>query len=439
MAKVSATTQVTDAFIQRLHQFSELDSDFWSFRSSTRREGRHGLCAYPAMMVPEMQGLILDEWQRIVGSSGSVLDPFVGAGTTLVECVRRNIPFTGIDINPLAIMICEAKTIDRPSSELRGIIRRIRLRLNRDCSSTIEVKFFGRDKWCSKALCIALSRIRRAVNTEGDAGIRKACWAVLTDVIRKFSNSRPETYKLHVRAANVGATAQEIVACFTERLAHAFTILEVPLLTDRHRVPNETFSVVHGDARDAKFVPMQKRPTLILSSPPYGDNRTTVPYGQFSYLALNWIPPRDVKAAETLCRNTHAIDFISLGGSCRRIGAHEELLEASPTYRRLRSQLMRTSNAQAVGKVTSFFGELFESFRQVNSLLDRGGVSIWTTGDRKVSGIKVPLSTILCESALAIGAREASTLSRAIPSKRFPSRNATGHTISREEVVLLSF
>ena len=28
---------------------------------------------------------------------------------------------------------------------------------------------------------------------------------------------------------------------------------------------------------------------LIVTSPPYGDNNTTVPYGQYSYLPLQWI------------------------------------------------------------------------------------------------------------------------------------------------------
>lgn len=85
MEEVSARNKAVDRLLNRLHQFTDHDADFWSFRSSTHRLGRHGLCAYPAMMVPEMQGLILDEWRQAVGRGGMVFDPFVGAGTEVAS------------------------------------------------------------------------------------------------------------------------------------------------------------------------------------------------------------------------------------------------------------------------------------------------------------------------------------------------------------------
>ena len=406
MAEVSARTKAADRLLTRLHQFTEEDADFWSFRSSTHRLGRHGLCAYPAMMVPEMQGLILDEWRHAVGSGGTVLDPFVGAGTTLVECMRRKISFTGVDINPLAILICNAKTVHRTSGELQASIRRIRRRLENDLGLHIEAKFFGRDKWCSKSLCIALSRIRRGVEREDDAGLRYVCWAVVADLLRKFSNSRSETYKLHVRKVKVDASCSEIIDWFLKRLEIAFDAVALPLsdaLLTTKTTPS--FVVMHGDARVLNKENLVKAPSLILSSPPYGDNHTTVAYGQFSYMALSWIPVRDVNAPGALYENTRATDFASLGGSYRRTGAHDDLLDASPTYRRLLPRLRAAGTDQSSKKVVSFLGELFESFHSVHSLLEKGGLSIWTIGDRKVAGLKIPLSKILSEAGMALDER----------------------------------
>ena len=33
---------------------------------------------------------------------------------------------------------------------------------------------------------------------------------------------------------------------------------------------------------------------LLVTSPPYGDNRTTVPYGQHAFLPLQWVELSDI-------------------------------------------------------------------------------------------------------------------------------------------------
>lgn len=44
-----------------------------------------------------------------VGADGLVLDPFVGSGTTLVECATLGIPSIGIDINPALCLVSQIK------------------------------------------------------------------------------------------------------------------------------------------------------------------------------------------------------------------------------------------------------------------------------------------------------------------------------------------
>src|SRR5208283_3432339 len=53
---------------------------------------------------------------------------------------------------------------------------------------------------------------------------------------------------------------------------------------------------------------------LLVTSPPYGDNRTTVPYGQHSYLPLQWIDLSDIVAGldNSCLSTTHEIDRRSL-------------------------------------------------------------------------------------------------------------------------------
>ena len=48
--------------------------------------------------------------QLSIGSNHLVLDPFCGAGTTLVQCKKRGIPSVGIDANPVCTLASQVKT-----------------------------------------------------------------------------------------------------------------------------------------------------------------------------------------------------------------------------------------------------------------------------------------------------------------------------------------
>ena len=63
---------------------------------------------------PDIVGNILDSF-KIDGCK--VLDPFVGCGTTLLECLKRNIDSVGVDINPAAVLM--SKTLEFSSMDLQ--------------------------------------------------------------------------------------------------------------------------------------------------------------------------------------------------------------------------------------------------------------------------------------------------------------------------------
>ncbi len=64
-----------------------------------------------------------------VNEGSLVLDPFVGSGTTLIECATLNVPSIGVDINPALCLIahikCHALSIDFP--EFRRAVHRLPL------------------------------------------------------------------------------------------------------------------------------------------------------------------------------------------------------------------------------------------------------------------------------------------------------------------------
>lgn len=72
-----------------------------------------------------------------LGGSDRILDPFVGAGTTLVVAKDRGIPAVGLDISPLSVLISKVKIADHDADELLAQWQLVRARMPRAAPETI--------------------------------------------------------------------------------------------------------------------------------------------------------------------------------------------------------------------------------------------------------------------------------------------------------------
>lgn len=170
----------------------------WTFRPWAEREYSHGLFQYPAMMVPQMQRELLQRLQREIGGR-VVYDPFVGSGTSMAEAMLQGLDFIGADINPLAVLLCRAKSGPFFIEALEDAHLRVSGRAMSDRGLVIEAKFPGWQKWFRKDVAISLSRIARAIRRERLLSTRRFLWVALAETVRLTSNSRTSTVKLHVR------------------------------------------------------------------------------------------------------------------------------------------------------------------------------------------------------------------------------------------------
>src|SRR4051812_49221481 len=84
---------VADALVRRLHARAQQDPTYWSFAGNDKRRNGHALFSYPAMMVPQLQGALLDDLISVDPSIQRVYDPFAGSGTVLVESMVRGLEF----------------------------------------------------------------------------------------------------------------------------------------------------------------------------------------------------------------------------------------------------------------------------------------------------------------------------------------------------------
>jgi DNA modification methylase len=87
----------------------------------TPRPGRelpiHRWFAFPHSFAPQLVEWLITELE--LGRRSLLLDPFCGAGTTLVEAQRLGLTPIGVDLLPLAILASQAKVLRPSASELR--------------------------------------------------------------------------------------------------------------------------------------------------------------------------------------------------------------------------------------------------------------------------------------------------------------------------------
>ncbi|MBM4160084.1 MAG: MerR family transcriptional regulator [Ignavibacteria bacterium] len=92
----------------------------WNFEGIGTGYLTHSLHPYPAKFIPQIPNTLIQELSSI---GETVLDPFCGSGTTLVEALLLKRNAIGIDANPLACLISRAKTSILNDSEIESLGR----------------------------------------------------------------------------------------------------------------------------------------------------------------------------------------------------------------------------------------------------------------------------------------------------------------------------
>ncbi len=447
MGSKSHTVEFTDEILRnRLNAYRLADREHWNFRGNAVRQHGHAYFQYPAMMVPQMVGDLLD---AIVGQHPGyrrVYDPFAGSGTALTEAMIRGLDFTGRDINPMAVLLCQAKTIPFFDAALQEKSIQVFASARNARKSSIAVEFPNRKKWFQDSVAIELSKLRRAIQAEPAVWARRFFWVAMAETVRMTSNSRTSTFKLHIRPKDeIDGRRLSPLAIFEKITARniAHLRMQKELLRNAGFIERGHY---HGsvDIRIGDSALQEKTSTkmefdILVTSPPYGDNTSTVPYGQHSYLPLQWIDLEDISTGidRSCLGTTHEIDRRSLGGSRRGIkDVVESLRQRSPSLSATIDGL-QGEKPDRIARVVAFCRDLNRCIAPAVAAMQKNAVMIWILGNRKVGGKPVPLDRILSDFLVANGARHITIINREIPSKRMAVRNNISATMRTENVVVM--
>lgn len=421
-----------------------ISSEILNGENYSRNDFARSILNYPAMMVPSVQEPIIELLSEALNKNASLIDPFMGASNTLVTGMKYGMNVFGQDINPLSILLSQVKTSIYSMEELTDAEKRLISNINADTSNDIEITFVNINKWFTNTIQIELSKIFRAIRSEQSLKIRKFFWIVLAETIRLTSNDRTSTFKMHMRPIEE-INLRQISALKTFASVSKKNIKNIgdylSVLLSNGYIKNGKYTksadVVWGDTNAE--IKTDKTFNLLVTSPPYGDNQTTVTYGQFSYLPLQWIPIEDIDETITIdyLRTAQSIDNKSLGGQIKENikDIEERIFEKSKTLKRFINQF-KDGERKKAEKVTRFINDLDNSIDKMLPKMNKDSFLVWTIGNRNVNKQVVQNDLILKELFTDKGINLFTDLEREILSKRMPGRNNFSNMMSKEKILI---
>lgn len=414
-------------------------------KDAKREDNLHRFFMYPGMMVPKTQTLIVDAITNYTPQNPWVLDPFMGAGTSLLSCMEYGYNVFGQDINPFAVLLTKAKTVTYDIDLLSKSFIFIKEIIQSDKAQTIDIDFNGIDKWFNKKIQIDLSKIRRAILHVAFSEIRCFFWVVFSEVIRTSSNDRTSTFKLHQRSVeNIKERNIDVINNFFELCERSLLDFKVfkKKLQSRGLIFNNKYTkeIVTVWGNSQKEIETDHKFDLLVSSPPYGDNHTTITYGQHSYLELQWIPKEDL--AQNIdfdfLRTTQEIDSQSLGG---RVNSKyiQEIFELSieriPTLKKFFCKIPKEEYNKYY-KTIAFINDFECCLDNIVKVMNNDAFYVWTIGNRRVAQREIPNDRILVDLMKKHGVNLYYTAERTILNKKQPRKNNFSKTMDKEKVLI---
>jgi DNA modification methylase len=394
-----------------LSDIEALKSVDWTFRGVKAKEGIHGLHSYPAMMAPPVARKLIE---MLSEQGDTVFDPFCGSGTVTTEAFRLGRHAIGFDINPLALLIAEVKATPIMPQCLWQALAQIESNLRR-LGEVEPPKFANIDYWFKPEVQKQLARLKAAIDALEDEAVKKFSLVVFSRVVREASNTRPNEFKLfRLPPEKLERHNPNVFRLFRQRFAEC-----IGIMSDWWREvggsPLKPQLRLH-DARQPFPLPSESV-DLLLTSPPYGDARTTVAYGQFSRLSLQWLG---------LWQGD--LDRTSLGGHYR------SMMVLVPTLKEALEAIAKVCPKRAQ-EVEAFYADLYDCLRNIVTVVKQNGFAVFVVANRKVRGIKLPTDRIIVEMLPEF--ELIATLPRQIPNKRMPLRNSPSNIPGETDTTML--
>lgn len=384
--------------------------------------GRHKIHPYPAMLHPLLVDFLIKEFAK---KGNIIFDPFCGSGVTLLQAGINNFESFGFDINPLALLIAKVKTSQYKVDELIEDYSKLKNDLQNNTMIDVpEINNIG--YWFSDEVKNDLGKIRFILKNEKykyqDFFI--VCFAL---VCRDQSYTRNGEFKRYrIQKEKLPLVENKVFEKFTKHIENMIDIIK--------KTENPTQKITPFLFNSEQPIDKIFKYDLVITSPPYGDSRTTVAYGEFSSFGNEWTNDLNFYG-----KVDYKIDRESVGkkGIINKEIFHNRLLMDT-------IDKIKQSDEKRANDVLYFFNGYYNVLKNVVANLNEKGRVCFVVGNRTVKGIQIEMDQITASFLEDLGLIFEDIFIRDILNKVMPSKNSptnkagvTKQTMTKEYVVVL--
>ena len=362
---------------------------------------------YPATMLPQIG---IELFKELKLNKHRLLDPYCGTGSSVLAGIASGFSEChGFDINPLAILIAKARYTKLNKKKLSNYRKDVECAVYYEEKNILPPPVTNINFWFSKRVIKDLSVIRNSILEEIDnKKYQSLFWLAFSETVRFVSYTRNSEFKLYrmteEKRKSFYPNVFELYFKNLDKILNTYIEIYLPLLKKQK---------FHFYSKE--FTYKKNKYDAVLTSPPYGDSRTTVAYGQFSTLSSEWIG----------FPNSRKIDSQLMGGKKVKTLYNKGILSS------FIKKISKVDYKRAL-EVSSFYMDLEKSIKEVSQAITHKGFSIYVVGNRTVKNVTLPTDQFIAEQFEKNSFRHVLTYERSISSKVMPAQNSPTNIVGKK-------
>jgi len=378
-----------------------------SFEGERLTRGRHKIHPYPAMLHPLLVDYLIDKYAK---KDDIIFDPFCGSGVSLLQSGLKGYKSIGFDINPLALLIAKTKTQKYNKKRLLEEFNVLKEKLAKNKKTDIpEIKNI--DYWYSKDVINDLGKIRYII-TNNNYRYKDFFITAFAFVCRNQSLTRNGEFKRYrIKEEKIKLAENKVIEKFINHLAEMidiFTLNDTPVKSGKALLANSENRI----NANIKY-------NLVITSPPYGDSRTTVAYGEYSSFGSEWTD--DLNA---FGNTKYKVDKECLG----KVGLLNKEIKNHKILVNIIKKIEKEDKKRA-NEVLHFFNGYYNVIRNITKNLENNGRVCFVVGNRTVKGYQIPMDQITSSFLESFGLNFEGMFVRDILNKVMPSKNSPSNKV----------
>ena len=403
------------------------DSDVrnYNFRNLMKREIpkmnylTHNIHPYTAKLIPQIPRYFMKKYAQ---GNCVIFDPFCGSGTSLLEAVCQKKEAVGIDLNPLAVLISKVKTTPIDSEDLSLSVDLVKNELKK-CNYRSKVEFPNKDYWFCRVAQDELSQIKGSLENLRDSfneRIYRFLLVCFSSVIRKSSYADPRIAKVYkskrVHSKIDSGWVPTPIKYFKASLDR--NSKRVKSLSERLESDSISVKIFQADARSSSRILKEngvERINFAITSPPYINAQDYYRSYKLETWWLGLVTPEELRClskgmigSEYLSRMDYRSEPKSkdelVDSVIRRIWKNSEKIAKNknqPDQSSFKDRERAYKRKAYI--VKTFFQNMEVVFKELNNVLDIGGLFCLISGNNTICGVQIPTYRIFINIAIKNG------------------------------------